>query len=97
LGPRPSDSEDAMDSMGLCGWIVFGFLAGLVARAIMPGRQNMGLIATTLLGVAGAFAGGFVVDLLRGGPMFRLAPAGFIGAVVGSLVLLLIGGALARR
>jgi uncharacterized membrane protein YeaQ/YmgE (transglycosylase-associated protein family) len=86
-----------MDSMGLCGWIVFGFLAGLVARALMPGRQHMGLIATTLLGVAGAFAGGFVADLLRGGPMFRLEPSGFIGAVLGSLLLLLIGGALARR
>ena len=86
-----------MHSMGLCGWIVFGFLAGLVARAIMPGRQSMGLIATTLLGVAGAFVGGLVVDLLRGGPMFRLEPTGFIGAVLGSLLLLLIGGALARR
>ena len=86
-----------MHSMGLCGWIVFGFLAGLVARAIMPGRQHMGLIATTLLGVGGAFAGGLVMDLIRGGPMFRLEPTGFIGAVLGALLLLLIGGALARR
>jgi uncharacterized membrane protein YeaQ/YmgE (transglycosylase-associated protein family) len=86
-----------MHSMGLCGWIVFGFLAGLVARAIMPGRQHMGLIATTLLGVGGAFAGGLVMDLIRGGPMFRLEPTGFIGAVLGALLLLLIGGVLARR
>lgn len=86
-----------MQSMGLCGWIVFGFLAGLVARALMPGRQNLGLIATTLLGVGGAFAGGFIADLIRGGPMFRLEPTGFIGAVLGAMVLLLIGGAIARR
>jgi len=86
-----------MESMGLCGWVVLGFLAGLVARALMPGRQQMGLIATTLLGVAGAFAGGFVADLIHGGPMFRLQPTGFIGAVLGALLLLVIGGVIARR
>jgi uncharacterized membrane protein YeaQ/YmgE (transglycosylase-associated protein family) len=83
---------------GLCSWIVFGFLAGLVGRAIMPGTQKMGFIATTLLGIAGAFVGGFLSSLFfhRGGyGLFE--PSGFIGAVIGSIVLLVIAGAVSRR
>ena len=82
--------------MGLCGWIVFGFLAGLVARALMPGKQGLGLIATTLLGVAGSFVGGFLASLLRGGNWRIVEPSGFVGAVVGAFVLLLLGEALGR-
>lgn len=83
--------------MGLCGWIIFGFFAGLVARALMPGEQKMGFLATTLLGIAGAFTGGLLADLIWGGPLFSLRPSGFIGAVVGSFVLLLIVGAVSRN
>ena len=77
--------------MGLCGWIVFGFFAGLIARFIMPGRQQMGFIATTLLGVGGSFMGGFLASVLRGGNWRLLQPSSFIGAVIGAFVLLLIG------
>lgn len=83
--------------MGLCGWVVFGFLAGLVARALMPGKQGLGIIATTLLGVAGSFVGGFLASLLRGGNWRVVEPSGFIGAVVGAFVLLLLGSALGRN
>ena len=83
--------------MGLCGWVVFGFLAGLVARALMPGKQGLGLIATTLLGIAGSFVGGFLASLLRGGNWRVVEPSGFVGAVVGAFVLLLIGSALGRN
>lgn len=84
--------------MGLCGWIVFGFLAGLIARALMPGRQRLGIIATTLLGIAGSFAGGFVWNLLSPGrDMFALRPAGFIGSVIGAILLLLIGSAMSKK
>ena len=83
--------------MGICGWLVFGFFAGLIARAVMPGDQPMGFIKTTLLGIAGSFAGGVVSSMLfmRRDP-WTLHPTGFIGAVVGSLILLLIGRALQR-
>ena len=84
----------------MCGWIVFGFLAGLVARAIMPGKQSLGFIATTLLGVGGAFVGGLVVSLLRGGGGAHwpsLEPGGFIGAVLGALALLAVGEAMKKR
>jgi uncharacterized membrane protein YeaQ/YmgE (transglycosylase-associated protein family) len=83
--------------MGLCSWIVFGFLAGLVARAVTPGQQNLGFIATTLLGVAGAFMGGFLGAVLRGGSWRVLQPGGFIGAVVGSIVLLVLAQMWNRR
>lgn len=83
--------------MGLCGWIVFGLVVGLIARAIMPGRQGMGLVATTLLGIGGSFMGGFIASVLWGGNWHVLRPSGFIGALVGSLVLLLLGQMMSGR
>ncbi len=83
--------------MGLCGWIVFGFLSGLVARALMPGQQNLGWIATTLLGVAGSFVGGFAAGLITGHPWRGLHPSGFIGAVLGSVILLVVGEVMNKK
>ena len=87
--------------MGLCGWVVFGFFAGLIARALMPGRQGLGIIATTLLGIAGSFVGGVLASVLRGGTWRMLdrgfEPSGFVGAVIGAFVLLLIGSAMGRN
>ncbi len=74
--------------MGLCGWIVFGFFAGLLARAITPGQHRMGFIRTTLLGVVGSFVGGVLGALISGRDMMILEPRGFLGAVVGAVVLL---------
>ena len=45
--------------MAVLGWIVFGLVIGLIARAIMPGAQPMGFILTALLGIAGSFIGGW--------------------------------------
>jgi uncharacterized membrane protein YeaQ/YmgE (transglycosylase-associated protein family) len=75
---------------GLCSWLVFGFLAGLVARALMPGPQRMGLLATSGLGIAGAFVGGFLISLLAGGGERGFEASGFCGAVVGAIILLFI-------
>ncbi len=77
--------------MGLCGWIILGFVAGLLARAIMPGEQRMGLVRTTILGIAGSFVGGLLVALLRGRDPLVIEPSGFIGATIGALVLLVLG------
>ncbi|WP_373046058.1 GlsB/YeaQ/YmgE family stress response membrane protein [Vulgatibacter sp.] len=82
---------------GLCGWICFGFFSGLFARAILPGDQNMGIIATTILGVAGAFVGGSIASLLGGGAAFELRPAGFVGAILGAVLILFAGELLFRR
>ncbi|MEO8903470.1 MAG: GlsB/YeaQ/YmgE family stress response membrane protein [Polyangiaceae bacterium] len=74
--------------MGILLFIVFGFLVGLLARAIMPGTQKMGFISTILLGIAGSFIGGFLVALLTSSRVTDLNTAGVIGSVVGALVLL---------
>jgi uncharacterized membrane protein YeaQ/YmgE (transglycosylase-associated protein family) len=78
--------------MGIIAWIVFGFVVGLIARAVVPGRQSMGFVMTTLLGIAGALAGGLVGSALMGGPATAFEPAGFIGALIGAIALLVIAG-----
>ena len=82
--------------MGILIWIVFGFVVGLLARAIMPGRQGMGLIATTLLGIAGSVIGGLVASLITGVEAFRFTPAGLIGSILGALLLLFVLGMVNR-
>jgi uncharacterized membrane protein YeaQ/YmgE (transglycosylase-associated protein family) len=74
--------------MGIIGWILFGLVVGIVGKLLMPGRDPGGFILTIILGIAGALLGGFVgqsLGLYREGE-----PAGFLMAVVGSIVLLLI-------
>jgi uncharacterized membrane protein YeaQ/YmgE (transglycosylase-associated protein family) len=84
--------------MTLCGWIVFGFFAGLLARALMPGEQKMGLIKTTALGVGGSFVGGLVsAFVFHGGNMNRFEPSAFIGSIIGAILLLVIGRAMSKH
>lgn len=78
-------------------WIAFGLLVGLMARAIMPGRQSMGLVPTTLVGMVGAFVGGLLGNLVVGRDVLALHPAGFIGSVIGALIVLALLGLGARR
>jgi uncharacterized membrane protein YeaQ/YmgE (transglycosylase-associated protein family) len=79
--------------MGIIAWIVFGFIVGLIARAVVPGRQSMGFILTTLLGVAGSLIGGLVATAISGSSLTAFRGAGFIGSLVGAVLLLLIAGA----
>lgn len=83
--------------MGILLFIVFGLIVGLIARAVMPGRQSMGLVATALVGVAGSFLGGLIGNLLSGRSVFDLTTAGFIGSIIGALLVLLALGAAGRR
>ena len=71
---------------------VIGFIVGLVARAILPGTQSLGIILTAVLGIAGAFLAGFIGQAMGWYPAG--APAGFIASVVGAIVLLFIVGKL---
>ncbi|HME90253.1 MAG TPA: GlsB/YeaQ/YmgE family stress response membrane protein [Myxococcaceae bacterium] len=77
--------------MGLCGWIVFGFLVGLLARAVMPGPQRMGFLRTTLLGIVGSFVGGLLGAVISGRDPLVFQPSGFIGATIGAIIILAIG------
>ena len=84
--------------MGLLAFLVFGLIVGLAARAIMPGRQSMGLVATTLIGVAGSFVGGLIGSVINGGSMFELRTSGIIGSIIGALaVMFLVSFAGGRR
>jgi uncharacterized membrane protein YeaQ/YmgE (transglycosylase-associated protein family) len=74
--------------MGILWTVIIGFLVGLIARAVMPGRQIMGIILTTLLGVGGALLAGYAGQLL--GHYTLGEPVGFIASVVGALVILFL-------
>ena len=69
-----------------------GFVVGLLARAILPGSQSLGIVLTALLGIAGSFAAGFVGQAL--GWYQAGQGAGFIGSVLGAIVLLFVVGKL---
>jgi uncharacterized membrane protein YeaQ/YmgE (transglycosylase-associated protein family) len=85
------------DHMGIILFIVFGLVIGLIARAVLPGRQSMGLVATALLGIAGSFMGGFLVSLVTHNRITDFNTAGVLGSIVGAVVLLLIAGRFSRR
>jgi uncharacterized membrane protein YeaQ/YmgE (transglycosylase-associated protein family) len=81
--------------VGILWTVIVGFLVGLVARAVLPGNQALGLIMTTLLGIGGALLAGFAGQALG---WYKLGePVGFIGAVVGALLLLVIWGRVTKR
>ena len=84
--------------MGIIAFIIIGLIAGLIARAVLPGRQSMGLVATTLLGMVGSLVGGLIGSLFRrDGQLFDLHPTGILMSVVGAVVVLLLVGAAGRR
>jgi uncharacterized membrane protein YeaQ/YmgE (transglycosylase-associated protein family) len=81
--------------MMVLGWILFGLLVGIVAKLLMPGRDPGGFIVTILLGIAGALVGGY---LGRAAGWYREGdPVGFLMAVGGAIILLLLYRMLARR
>ncbi|HMN22052.1 MAG TPA: GlsB/YeaQ/YmgE family stress response membrane protein [Ottowia sp.] len=81
--------------MGIIVTIIIGFIVGLLARAIMPGDQKMGLIMTTLLGIAGSIVASYAGVAL--GLYVPGATAGWVASVVGAIVLLFLYGLVARK
>jgi uncharacterized membrane protein YeaQ/YmgE (transglycosylase-associated protein family) len=74
--------------MGIIGTLIVGLIVGAIARFIMPGEQKMGWIMTILLGVGGSFVAGFLGQALG---LYQVGqPAGWIGSVVGALILLFV-------
>lgn len=77
--------------MGIISWIIFGLIAGVVAKLLMPGRDPGGCIITMLLGIAGAFVGGFVYRLLTNTPHYTQFDLGsLITAIAGAMLILLV-------
>lgn len=90
--------------MGIIGWILLGLVAGLIAKAVMPGNDPGGVIVTMALGIVGALIGGFLAGALLGRDVneefFDLAT--WVSAIVGALIVLAVyrlvaGGRYARR
>jgi uncharacterized membrane protein YeaQ/YmgE (transglycosylase-associated protein family) len=77
--------------MGIIAWIIFGLIAGALAKLLLPGRDPGGFILTMILGIVGALIGGFIVQLISGHDYtthFNLGS--LIVAIIGAIVVLLI-------
>jgi uncharacterized membrane protein YeaQ/YmgE (transglycosylase-associated protein family) len=83
--------------MAILMFIVFGLIVGLLARAVMPGRQSMSLLMTAVLGMVGSFVGGFLVSLITDNRVTDLNTAGIIGSIVGAVLLLFLVGRFGSR
>lgn len=83
--------------MGLLLFIVFGLVVGFLARAILPGRQSMGIIMTAILGMVGSLLGGFVGSMISDNDVTRIHSAGLIGSIIGALVVLALASMGGRR
>lgn len=75
--------------MGILSWIVFGLIAGVLAKWIMPGADPGGIIVTILIGVAGAFVGGYVGTFFGLGTVSGFDLRSFLIAIFGATILLL--------
>lgn len=71
-------------------WILFGLVAGAIAKALHPGKDPGGWIVTILIGIAGAFVGGFLGSSILGEPTSNWSFKGFLFAIVGAVILLWI-------
>lgn len=83
--------------MGIIGFLVAGLVIGALARLIKPGKQNLGILATLLLGVVGSVIGGLVASFLGTGDMWELNVLGFIVAVIAAVLLIGVAEGLMGR
>jgi len=84
-----------MEHSGSIGWIIIGGIAGLIAKLLMPGRDPGGCIITILLGIAGALIAGWIGHAIG---WYRTGEgAGFIAAIVGAIIILIIYRLIVRR
>lgn len=85
--------------MGIIGWIVLGLLAGIIAKAIFPGAESLGIVMTTLLGIGGALLGGFVAWLLGfGDPIDEFFDVStWVASILGAIAILWVASALGGR
>ncbi|MGF9662114.1 hypothetical protein AAIH25_09625 [Arthrobacter crystallopoietes] len=81
----------------MIGFIIAGLIIGALARLVKPGRQNLGLLATLLLGLAGSVIGGVIANLLGTGDIFELNVIGFVVAVIAAVLLIGVAEGLSGR
>lgn len=75
--------------MGILIWLLIGFIAGGLARFLVPGEDPMGFFGTMLLGLIGSLVGGFLGNLVSDGEL-DVTAAGLIGSVIGAVIALLV-------
>jgi uncharacterized membrane protein YeaQ/YmgE (transglycosylase-associated protein family) len=73
----------------ILGWILFGLIVGFIARALVPGKDNIGILMTIGIGVLGSVVGGLVFSLFSG-RITLSNPVGWIGSVIFAIILLII-------
>ena len=85
--------------MGILGWILLGILAGVIAKALLPGDDPGGFIITTIIGIVGALLGGFLARALGlGDPIDEFFDIStWIAAIIGAVILLVIYRAVTGR
>ncbi|MFR9731848.1 GlsB/YeaQ/YmgE family stress response membrane protein [Saccharopolyspora sp. MS10] len=75
--------------MGIFSWIIFGLIAGAIAKLILPGRDPGGIIVTIAIGVVGGLLGGWLSSQFGGTGVMEFSVMSFVWAVIGSLILLI--------
>ncbi|EMC6869713.1 GlsB/YeaQ/YmgE family stress response membrane protein [Salmonella enterica] len=76
--------------MGIISWIIFGLVAGIIAKWIMPGKENVGFFITIALGIVGAIVGGYISTFFGFGKVDGFNFGSFVVAVIGAIVVLYI-------
>ncbi len=71
--------------------VIVGFVVGLIARAVLPGADQMGFLATTAVGIVGSLIGGVIGNFIKKPePGAKFHPAGFVMSIIGAIILLLL-------
>jgi uncharacterized membrane protein YeaQ/YmgE (transglycosylase-associated protein family) len=86
---RLRKERNCVDLTSILVWIVVGAIVGVIARFIVPGPDPLGWLGTIVLGIVGSFVGGFLANLIFAGQA-SVQPAGWIGSIVGAVIVLLI-------
>jgi uncharacterized membrane protein YeaQ/YmgE (transglycosylase-associated protein family) len=73
----------------ILGWLFFGLVAGFIARALVPGKDDIGVARTIVLGIVGSIVGGLIAGVLTVG-IRGFHPAGWIGSIIGAIIILVI-------
>jgi uncharacterized membrane protein YeaQ/YmgE (transglycosylase-associated protein family) len=81
----------------MIGFIIAGLVIGVLARLIKPGKQNLSLVATLVLGLVGSVIGGVIANLLGTGNIFELNVLGFIAALIAAVLLIGVAEVMTRR
>ena len=85
--------------MGIILLLIVGAIAGFIARALVPGKDSMGILPTIVLGIVGSFIGGFLGALLFGKDALEglLQPSGIIGSIIGAIIALVVYNAVTGK